>query len=175
MVSSSPSPLSLLVIVHLSLSSTYVISMTFLIYAWLTGISNSLDAMPRCLLNAWPSTTLTVGSSTLVGPAASSALASAALLNSLVALSTLCIPVSSPRLSSSSLEPSTCQYQPPSKVFLENFLTPNWLGLTRRLSRRRLGSLLVCSRRPSICMRRTWMTRLDWLDLLFKIPVSPRL
>ena len=132
------------------------------------GISHSLDATPRCLLNAWPSTKLTVGSLTLVGPAASSAAASVALSSSLVALSTQCTPVNSPRLSSSSLELSTCQYQPPLKVFLENFSTPNWLGPTRRLSRKRLGSLLVCSRRLSIYMRRMWKRKSGWLDLLFK-------
>ena len=173
MVSLSPFPLSLHVTVHLSLFSTYVTHFNLTFHGCLT-FSHSLDATPRCLLNAWPSTTLTAGSLILVGLAASLALASAALSRSLVALSTLYTPVSSPRLSSRHLESSTCQYQLLWMVFLENFLTPAWLGPTRRHSRRSLGSLLVCSRRPSICMRRTWTRRLDWPDLSFKLPARRR-
>ena len=137
-------------------------------------LSHSLDATPRCLPNAWPNTRLTAGSLTLVGLAANSAVGSAALLSSLVALSTLYTLVSLPKLSSSILLSSTCKYQPPWMVSLENFLTPAWLGPTRRLSRRRLENLLVCSRRPSICTRRTWTTRLGWLDLLCKKPIWHR-
>ena len=136
--------------------------------------SHSLDATPRCLPNGWPNTRLTAGSLTLVGPAASSAAASAVLLSSLVASSTLYTLVSSPKLSSSILEPSTCQYQPLWTVSLENFLTPAWLGPTRRLSKRNLGNLLVCSRRLSIYTRRTWTTRLGWPDLICKKPTRHR-
>lgn len=135
---------------------------------------HSLDATPRCLPNAWPNTMLTAGSLTLVGPAAGLAPASAALLSSLVALLTLYTLVSSPKLSSSILESSTCQYQPSWTVFPENFLTPAWLGPTRRLSRRSLGNLLVCSRRLSICTRRTWTRMLGWPDLLYKKPTQHR-
>ena len=174
MVFLSPFPLSPHVTAHLSLSSMYVIYFNLNLDVCLNWPSHSLDATPRCLLNAWPNTMLTAGSLTLAGPAASLAAASAVPLSSLVALSTLYTLVSSPRLSLSILESSTCQYQLPWMVFLENFLTPAWLGPTRRHSRRSLENLLVCFRRPSICTRRTWTTRLGWPDLLCKKPTRHR-